>query len=39
MPQLGKNRRGDLILRVLVEIPRNLSDEQRTHLEAFRNAQ
>ena len=36
MPQLNKKRRGDLLLRVVVEIPRSLSDEQRAHLEAFR---
>ena len=39
MPQLNhENRRGDLLLRVMVEIPKKLNAEQRAHLEAFRDA-
>ena len=39
MPQLSyQNRRGDLLLRVVVEIPKKLSATQREHLEAFRDA-
>jgi len=40
MPQLNhEKRRGDLLLRVIVEIPTSLTAEQRTHLEALRDAQ
>ena len=40
MPQLNhENRRGDLLLRVMVEIPKKLSKAQRAHLEAFRDAE
>jgi molecular chaperone DnaJ len=36
MPKLNSTDRGDLFLRVIVEIPRSLSKEQVEHLEAFK---
>lgn len=38
MPALKSTRRGDLYLRVVVEIPKKLNKIQKTHLEAFRDS-
>ena len=38
MPQLNSSSRGDLLVRVIVEVPKKLSKTQRKHLEAFRDA-
>ena len=38
MPGLKSTRRGDLYLRVMVDIPKKLSKAQKQHLEAFRDA-
>lgn len=38
MPSLNSNKRGDLYLRVIVQIPETLNKEQVAHLEAFRSA-
>ena len=37
MPALNQSRRGDLLLRILVEVPTRLTRDQRAHLEAFRD--
>ena len=37
MPDVSTGRRGDLHLRVQVEIPKKLSRKQRNHLSAFKN--
>jgi DnaJ-class molecular chaperone len=38
MPVLGGHTRGDLYVRVKVQLPEHLSSEERTHLEALRAA-
>ena len=37
MPRLNSSSRGDLFLRVVVQIPKSLSSSQVAHLEAFRD--
>ena len=36
LPRLGRSGRGDLYVRITVEIPRKLNKQQRTLLEEFR---
>ncbi len=38
VPRLGGRSRGDLLVRVLVEVPTNLNSEQRERLQAFAEA-
>ena len=37
MPQLNSSKRGDLFLRVVVQIPKELSEAQRDHLASFKD--
>jgi molecular chaperone DnaJ len=38
MPALNGHTRGELLVRIIVEIPKKLNAEQRSHLEAFRKS-